>query len=80
MFSRLSEGNYEIYTINRNGKGLHQVTGSNTDTITPAWSPDGKLTFSRDGSIWMIGAAGTETRLTPGEGNDSSPAWRPSRR
>jgi TolB protein len=70
---------YELYTIGRDGKGLRRETHSNIDTINPAWSPDGKLTFARDGSVWTIDATGNTTRLTPGSGNDSSPAWRPVR-
>jgi Tol biopolymer transport system component len=68
---------YEIYTIGAGGSGLRQETGSDADAITPAWSPDGKLTFSRDGAIWTKDTAGDETRLTSGDGNDVSPAWRP---
>jgi TolB protein len=68
---------FEIYTIGRDGTGLRRETHTVIDTIDPAWSPDGKLSFSRDGSLWTIDGAGKETRLTPGSGNDSSPAWRP---
>jgi Tol biopolymer transport system component len=70
---------FEIYTIGSDGARLRRETQSDIDTINPAWSPDGKLSFSRDGSIWTIDATGKETRLTPGSGNDSSPAWRPVR-
>jgi TolB protein len=69
-------GNFEIYTVGAGGKGLRQVTGSNSDAFEPAWSPDGRLAYSRDGAIW-VDDNGTDTQLTPGENNDSSPAWRP---
>ncbi len=71
---------YEIYSIGLDGAGVRQETESEIDTITPAWSPDGKVTFSRDGSLWTVDDVGDETELTPSDGNDSSPAWRPSGR
>jgi Tol biopolymer transport system component len=69
-------GHFEIYTIGLDGKGLRQVTQSIVDVIQPAWSPDGRLSFSRDGAIW-IDDGRTQTKLTSG-GNDSNPAWRPT--
>jgi Tol biopolymer transport system component len=77
--SNVRLGHFEIYTIGVDGKGLRQVTQSVVDVIQPAWSPDGsELAFSRDGAIW-VEAAGTQTQLTSGKNNDSSPAWRPVR-
>ena len=53
------------------------MTQSVVDVIQPAWSPDGsKIAFARDGAIW-VDENGTETQLTSGKNNDSSPAWRP---
>jgi len=70
-------GHYEIYTIHVDGTGLEQVTGSTTtDTIQPAYAPDGSLVFARDGAIW-VDRKETETQLTSGKNNDSAPAWRP---
>jgi Tol biopolymer transport system component len=70
-------GHFEIYTIGADGKGLRQVSRSTTsDAFEPAWSPDGRLSFSRDGAIW-VDDNGTQSQLTSGENNDSSPAWRP---
>jgi TolB protein len=75
--SNVRLGHYEIYTIGADGKGLRQVTQSVVDVIQPDWSPDGsKIAFARDGAIW-VDANGTETQLTSGKNNDSSPAWRP---
>jgi len=78
--SNASGSHYEIYSIGIDGKGLRQETHSEIDTITPAWSLEGEVTFSRDGSLWTIDAGGDETELTSSDGNDSSPAWRPSGR
>ncbi len=72
-------GHAEIYTISADGTGLRQVTRSGSDAIQPAWRPDGSLTYARDGSIW-VGVGADATRLTSGDGNDSSPAWRPAAR
>jgi TolB protein len=76
--SKTQVGHSEIYTIGADGRSLRQVTRSGTDAIQPAWSPDGNLSFSRDGAIW-VDVQGEETRLTSGDDNDSSPAWRPVR-
>jgi Tol biopolymer transport system component len=73
--SNVRLGHFEIYTIALDGKGFREITRSDADVIQPAWSPDGRLSFTRDGEIW-VDAAGTETKLTS-EGNASSPAWRP---
>lgn len=77
-FQSDARGNHdEIYTIGVDGKGLEQVTGSTTtDAIQPAYAPDGSLSFSRDGAIW-VDRKGTETQLTDAKNNDSAPAWRP---
>jgi Tol biopolymer transport system component len=69
-------GHFEIYTIGADGKGLRQVSRATGDAFEPAWSPDGRLSFSRDGAIW-VDDNGTQSQLTSGKNNDSSPAWRP---
>ena len=43
----------EIYTIPSAGGQAARVTTSTTDAIQPAWSPDGGISFSRDGAIWL---------------------------
>jgi Tol biopolymer transport system component len=76
--SNLHGNHDEIYRIGIDGKGFQQQTRSSADTIDPAFSPDGMLSFSRDGSLWGNDGSGKEKQLTPGGGNDASPAWRPA--
>ncbi|HEY7292475.1 MAG TPA: hypothetical protein VH583_21740 [Vicinamibacterales bacterium] len=42
MFSRLAEGDYDIYTIKPDGTGLRRVTTSHGNDAHQAWSPDGE--------------------------------------
>jgi Tol biopolymer transport system component len=41
MFSRLAEGDYEIYTVKPDGTGLNRLTRSRGNDAHMAWSPDG---------------------------------------
>jgi TolB protein len=42
MFSRLSEGNYEIYTMKPDGSGVKRLTNARGNDAHMAWSPDGE--------------------------------------
>ncbi len=42
MFSRLAEGDYDIYTIKPDGTGLKRLTNSHGNDAHQAWSPDGE--------------------------------------
>jgi TolB protein len=42
MFSRLAEGDYDIYTIKPDGTGLKRLTTSHGNDAHQAWSPDGQ--------------------------------------
>jgi TolB protein len=41
MFSRLADGDYEIYTVKPDGTGLNRLTRSRGNDAHMAWSPDG---------------------------------------
>jgi TolB protein len=69
-------GQPEVYTVRADGSGLAKQTTSANGAIQPAWSPDGRLTFARDGAIW-VDEGGTQVEITPEKANASSPAWRP---
>jgi TolB protein len=66
----------EILTIPATGGKPRQVTTSTTDAIQPAYAPDGTLSFSVDGAIW-VARGGKVIKLTPGKENEASPAWNP---
>ncbi len=42
MFSRLSEGNYEIYTTKPDGTGVKRLTNARGNDAHQGWSPDGE--------------------------------------
>jgi Tol biopolymer transport system component len=41
-FSRLADGNFDIYTVRPDGTGLRRLTDDPGNDSHPAWSPDGK--------------------------------------
>ena len=41
MFSRLSQGNYEIYTVKPDGSGVTRLTNARGNDAHMGWSPDG---------------------------------------
>ncbi len=71
-------GHYEIFTVALDSKHVRRVTAANVDVIQPAFTPDGKVGFSRDGAIWVDDGT-SQTQLTSGKNVDSSPVWRPGR-
>jgi Tol biopolymer transport system component len=42
MFTRLVEGDYDIYTVRPDGSGLKKLTNSHGNDAHQAWSPDGE--------------------------------------
>ncbi len=83
-------GNWEIWSIQRDGSGLTQLTDHPAPDRYPAWSPDGRqLAFtskrSGDEDIWLLnvqdalqGLRGSGlTNLTQSPGRDRYPFWSP---
>ncbi len=79
-----------IWTINPNGTGLRQLTGTGADPGTAfddqaAKSPDGtKIVFARrttatgPSQLWVIDSDGLNPQqLTFGTGDNTAPAWSP---
>ncbi|MEM7034613.1 MAG: hypothetical protein AAF629_34045 [Chloroflexota bacterium] len=75
--------NDEIWTINRDGSNLRQLTGNTWEWDKhPSWSPNGnKIVFysNRTGNnqIWVMNADGSEQRLLmpANEYSDWNPVW-----
>jgi TolB protein len=80
------EGASEIYTVDRRGRGVRQLTRNRSIDVSPSWSPDGEwiaFVSDRSGSpqIYVMKADGTsERRITFNGGYNTSPAWSPDGR
>lgn len=87
VFQRqVSPGNWDLFTIDPNGRNLFNVTKSPTLVNTDAsWSPSGKyIVYSSGGSnvnianLFVIPATGgTRIRATNSCGLDGAPGWSP---
>ena len=89
-FTSNNDGNYEIYSVARNGSGLRQLTFSKAPVqqVGPKYSPNGKLLlFASDRdeadpanqqNLWtMASGGGPMRRLTQGLNNRESRSWSP---
>ena len=87
LTSALTEGNFEIYVISRDGRNLRYLTANPATDEAPTWSPDsGRIAFvSNRGSgneplsaIYLMDATGENVSpLTDGNAESQSPVWRP---
>jgi TolB protein len=83
VFDSNRTGNFEIFTINADGSGVHQLTNNAADDFAAAWSADGsKIAFTSDRSgnydVWTMNADGTGlTRITNDSHFDGDPTWKP---
>ena len=81
----------DIYAINADGTGLTQLTFASTkgkSDLSPAWSPDGRLAFTRTSAtfsatnlpeLFVANGDGTEARrVASPPGGATRPAWRPT--
>jgi Tol biopolymer transport system component len=77
-------GDFEIFTVDRDGKHARQLTFNTVTDEYPAYSPDGKyLAFStdRDGNyeVYAMKANGSKpTNLTNNPASDREPAYSPN--
>jgi TolB protein len=92
-FTSNNDGNYEIYSVARNGSGMRQLTYSDAPVqqVGPKYSPNGKrLLFASDRDeadptnqqdLWtMASDGGPMQRLTQGLNNRESRSWSPDGR
>ena len=77
------DGNYEIYAMNADGRGLVNLTRHEATDQRPAWSPDGRqIAFVSDRGglmeIYVMDADGNNVRkLVERFGNADWPSWLP---
>jgi Tol biopolymer transport system component len=77
------EGDFEIFTTNRDGTGLTQLTDNSATDFDPEWSPNGRrIAFQSDrtgfSNIYVMNAAGTgQTPVTDGRSFDRSATFSP---
>ncbi len=80
VFTSNSAGNWDLWAIQPDGKGLRQITRTSADEMFPAVSPDGKQIVFADSNrtLMMMNADGTGlTPLPLPQGIFTQPAWRP---
>ena len=79
------DGNSEIYVVNADGSGLHNITNNveNQDDA-PAWSPDGtKIAFNKESAngrfgVWIMLADGSSPQQQTFGLFDFFPDWQPA--
>jgi TolB protein len=73
----------QLYTVNLDGSGLHQITHFDALRGRSDWSPDGNWIVTYDGTAWkrelfMLHPDGSELhQLTPRGGNSQGPSFSP---
>jgi len=66
---------FEIHIINADGTGDIRLTNNTDEDRFPAWAPNTKIVFARNGSLFSMNADGSNQVLLLTSG--SFPAWRP---
>lgn len=78
-----SNGNTEIFTVERGGGALRRLTNNRSIDVSPTWSPDGsRIAFVSDRTgapqVYVMNADGSaQRRLTFQGGYNTAPAWSP---
>jgi Tol biopolymer transport system component len=74
----------DIFTMNADGSGQTNLTGTTAVDFDPAWSPDGtRIAFASNqdpasNEIYVVNSEGTgQARLTVNAFDDRNPAWSP---
>jgi Tol biopolymer transport system component len=79
-FTRTANGHSDIYVVGADGSNAHALT--TLGGSQPSWGPTGQIAFVRATGnhfhIWLFDVVShTETQLTQGDFDDSSPSWAP---
>ncbi|MDB9822766.1 Tol-Pal system beta propeller repeat protein TolB [Deltaproteobacteria bacterium] len=80
-FSGMSNGHFDIYTINPDGSNLRRLTQNNSNNEDPCWSPDSRyLAFSSNREngyhLYIMNSNGqNQRRVSFINGEDTSPSW-----
>ena len=83
LFAWGPQGNVQLFTANRNGKELKQVSNLPAIRGRSDWSPDGSFIVTYSGPAWnrevyILNADGSNVRqLTPSGGNSQGPSFSP---
>ena len=83
LFASDRDGAIQLFTVNRNGRGLHRVTNLPAIRGRSDWSPDGGSIVTYSGPSWnhelyIMNADGSNVRqLTPTGGNSQGPSFSP---
>jgi Tol biopolymer transport system component len=83
---QVSAANWDIYSMNADGRGKRPITRGPRQELAPAWSPSGrKIAFQRQerSGVWAIYTANADgshpTRVTHGRSSEQ-PTWSPDGR
>ncbi len=86
-FTSNRDGDYEIYTMDRRGENVAQLTDNPYDDDAPAWSHDGlsiAYVSYQNGTgsdlVVMDSDGSNRTLITSGPDNDNFPSWSPDNR
>jgi TolB protein len=84
---QVGPANWDIYSMNADGRGKHPLIGGPRQELAPAWSPNGrKIAFQRQerSGVWAIytanGDGSDQTKITYGRSSAEQPAWSPDGR
>ena len=83
LFASGAEGAAQLFIVNRNGGGLHQVSNLPAIRGRSDWSPHGQFIVTYSGPAWnrelyIMNADGSNARqLTPSGGNSQGPSFSP---
>ena len=83
LFASDRDGAIQLFTVNRNGRGLQKVTNLPAIRGRSDWSPDGGSIVTYSGPSWnrevyIMNADGSNVRqLTPTGGNSQGPSFSP---